>query len=332
MIPSLFRMLTIGITVLVLHASAHAEDKLRFIMVTHGAASDGFWSAVKEGAEAAAKEAGVSVSYRSPKTFDLEKMAALAEAAVKEAPDGLIMSIPNADAVAGPIHAAVDAGIPVITINSGFDVGRSLGALLHVGQNEYEAGRVAGDAMRELGAKKALCLNHELGNVGLDLRCKGFIDGFAGSVEVVPVDPDPEKAKATIAEHLKGDEEVDALLALSATSAGEPAVSAVKELEGRKVAVGTFDVTDTMLNALADGEASFAIDQQPFLQGYLPVEYLTLLKRRGLVPVSNVSTGPRLIREKDARQRLGRSETDIPDEAAPAAAGAEEPAPEANGG
>ena len=187
MIPSLLRLLSVSVAAFFfVHAAAQAGDKLRFVIVTHGAATDRFWSAVKDGAEAAAKEAGVTVVYRSPQTFDVDKMAALAEAAVKEAPDGLVFSIPNADALAPPIHAAVAAGIPVITINSGFDVSHSLGALLHVGQSEYEAGRVAGDTMRSLGGKKALCLNHELGNVGLDLRCKGFIDGFAGSVEVVP--------------------------------------------------------------------------------------------------------------------------------------------------
>ena len=291
MIPSLLRTLAISVAALfVVHAEAHAADKLRFVIVTHGAATDRFWSSVKEGAESAAKEAGVTVVYRAPPTFDVEKMAALVQAAVKEAPDGLIVSIPNADALAPAIHAAVAAGIPVITINSGFDVSHSLGALLHVGQSEYEAGRVAGDAMRSLGGKKALCLNHELGNVALDLRCKGFIDGFAGSVEVVQVDPDPQKAGKTIADRLSEDTEIDAILALSATSAGEPAVEAAKALEGRTVKVGTFDITDTMLNAVADGTASFAIDQQPFLQGYLPVQYLALLKRRGVIPVSNVST------------------------------------------
>ena len=236
MIPSLLRTLAISVAAFfVVHAAAHAEDKLRFIIVTHGAATDRFWSSVKEGADSAAKEAGVSVVYRAPRHFDLDKMAALVEAAVKEAPDGLIVSIPNADALAPPIRAAVDAGIPVITINSGFDVSHSLGALLHVGQSEYEAGRVAGDTMRSLGGKKALCLNHELGNVALDLRCKGFIDGFAGSVEVVPVDPDPKKAGKTIADRLAEDTDIDAILALSATSAGEPAVAAAKALEGRKV-------------------------------------------------------------------------------------------------
>ena len=118
-------------------------------MVTHGAASDPFWAAIKEGADRGAADAGVDLVYRAPETFDLEQMAALVAAAVEEEPDGLIVSIPNADAVAAPIRAAVDAGIPVITINSGFDVAQSLGALLHVGQSEYEAGRVAGDAMRK---------------------------------------------------------------------------------------------------------------------------------------------------------------------------------------
>lgn len=318
--------LVVALAAIALAPAAHAAENLRFIMVTHGAASDRFWAAIKDGAERAAKEAGVEVIYRSPETFDLPKMTALIEAAVEEKPDGLIVSIPNADAVAAPIRAAVNSGIPVITINSGFDVGRSLGALLHVGQNEYEAGRVAGDTMRKLGGTRALCVNHELGNVGLDLRCKGFIDGFAGSVEVMPVDPDAEKAGKAIADRLAEDEQIDVILTLNAAIAGEPAVAAVKALaEGRKVRVGSFDVTDAILNAVADGAAAFAIDQQPFLQGYLPVQYLALLKRDGVIPVSNVSTGPRVITLNDARRRLGRSDAaDGVDDGTPPA---ETPAP-----
>ena len=327
MIPGLLRIAAATLAITLVGANARAEDQLHFIMVTHGAATDRFWSAVKEGAETAAKEAKVKLSYRAPETFDLEKMAALISAAVKEAPAGLIVSVPNADAVAAPMRAAVNAKIPVIAINSGFDVSRSLGALLHVGQGEYEAGRVAGEEMKKLGGTNALCLNHELGNVALDLRCKGFIDGFAGSVEVLAVDPDPKKAGTAIADKLKSETAIDVVLALNATIAGEPAVEAAKALEGRTVRVGTFDVTDAMLNAVADGLASFAIDQQPFLQGYLPVQYLALLKRHGVIPVSNVSTGPRLITAEDAKQRLGRTEAG---EAAPAAP-APSPAPSGGG-
>jgi simple sugar transport system substrate-binding protein len=286
-------------------ASAHAQEPLRFVMVTHGAATDPFWATVKEGADRAAEEAGVAVDYRAPASFDVAAMAGLVQAAVAEKPDGLIVSVPNGEALAAPIRAAVEAGIPVISINSGFDVGPKLGALLHVGQSEYEAGRGAGQAMRELGGKKALCLNHEPGNVALDLRCKGFIDGFGGSVEVLPVEPEPAAVREAIAERLASDEAIDTILALNASVAGEPAIAAASALgEARKVRVGSFDTTDALLAAVAEGDAAFAIDQQPFLQGYIPVRYLYALARYGVIPVSNVSTGPKLVRAAEAAERL----------------------------
>ncbi len=302
------RLLASILVSLTAFTAVHAQEQasLRFVMVTHGAGTDGFWATVKAAAEQAAEETGTELVYRAPDTFDLSRMASLVNAAVAEEPDGLIVSIPNADALAAPIRAAVDAGIPVISMNSGFDIGRSLGALLHVGQGEYEAGRVAGEAMRELSGSRALCLNHELGNVALDLRCKGFIDGFAGSVEVMPIPTNAEQAREAVAARLTEDSSVDVILALSATAGGAPAIEAVRALEGRTVRVATFDVTETILRAVADGSASFAVDQQPFLQGYLPVQFLTLLHRQGAVPVSNVSTGPRLIAEEEAGRRLKR--------------------------
>jgi simple sugar transport system substrate-binding protein len=287
--------------------AVHAEAKLRFIMVTHGAATDPFWATIKAGADRAAADMGVELVYRAPEAFDPAKMAALVAAAVDEKPAGLIVSIPSGDALAQPMHAAVEAGIPMISINSGFDVSKSLGALLHVGQSEYEAGRVAGETMHGLGGAKALCLNHELGNVALDLRCKGFIDGFGGSVEVLPVESDPAKVRTTLDKTLAEDPKIDVILALSASISGEPAIAAAQALgPARKVRVASFDMTEPVLAAVADQLASFAIDQQPFLQGYLPVQYLALFARYGVVPVSNVSTGPRLITAAEAALRLGR--------------------------
>ncbi len=308
MVASLARLLALTLP-LVFHAgfAADAQESLRFVMVTHGSASDPFWATVKEGADSAAAETGIEVDYRAPETFDLEVMSGLVSAAVEEQPDGLIVSVPSGDALAAPIRAAVAAGIPVISINSGFDVGPSLGALLHVGQSEYEAGRGAGEAMRELGGTKALCLNHEVGNVALDLRCKGFIDGFGGSVEVLAVDPDPAAVRAAIAERLAADAAIDVILALNASVAGEPAVAAAADAgEGRTIRVASFDTTEGILTAVADGRASFAIDQQPFLQGYLPVRSLYMRDRYGVIPVSNVSTGPMLVRAAEAGRRLGR--------------------------
>jgi simple sugar transport system substrate-binding protein len=285
-----------------------AQDRLRFVLVTHGAESDPFWATVKQGADQAAADAGVELIYRAPAEFDLDAMAALVQEAIAEKPAGLIVSIPNAEALAAPIRAATGAKIPVISINSGFDVSASLGALLHVGQSEYESGRVAGARMRELGGTKALCVNHELGNVALDLRCKGFIDGFGGSVEVLAVEPDREQVRAKMAEMLSEDAEVDVVLALSASISGEPTIAAIQAMgSGRTVRVGSFDTTEAILAAVADRTAAFAIDQQPFLQGYLPVHYLTLLHRHGVAPVSNVSTGPKLVTDQEAALRLGRA-------------------------
>ena len=290
-----------------LATAAEAQDRLRLIMVTHGSASDPFWATVKRGADEAAKDAGVDLVYRAPDEFDLEAMAELVTAAVEERPAGLIVSIPNADALAGPIKAAVANGVPVVSINSGFDVGASLGALLHVGQSEYEAGRVTGMRMRDLGGSKALCLNHELGNVALDLRCKGFIDGFGGSVEVLPVEGDAEAVRGAIQERLDLDAEIDVVLALSASISGVPAIELARTVGGgRTLRVASFDTTEAVLTAVADKVAVFAVDQQPYLQGYLPVQFLALLRRAGVVPVSNVSTGPKLVEPQEAARRLGR--------------------------
>jgi simple sugar transport system substrate-binding protein len=288
-------------------AARAASEAPRFIMVTHGAADDPFWAAVKEGAEQAAADAGASLSYRAPAGFDLAQMAELVAAAVAEKPAGLIVSIPSGELLEAPLRAAAAAGIPVISINSGFDVSASLGALLHVGQDEYEAGRAAGEAMRQRGGKKALCLNHEPGNVALDLRCKGFIDGFGGSVQVLAVGHDPDEVRRQIEEALAADADVDVVLGLNATIAGEPAVAVAKALDGRSIGVASFDTTEPILTAVAAHAAAFAIDQQPFLQGYLPVQYLILYARYGVIPVSNVSTGPRLIDAAEAARRLGRT-------------------------
>jgi simple sugar transport system substrate-binding protein len=180
MLPLARFLATVAAVLLLAGAAASQGSPLRFVLVAHAPDSDPFWATIREGAEAAAQEAGVVVEYRAPASFDLEAMADLVRAAVGDSPAGLIVSIPNGNVLAAPVRAAVAAGIPVISINSGFDVSASLGAMLHVGQGEYEAGRVAGETMRELGGKSALCLNHEVGNVALDLRCKGFIDGFGG--------------------------------------------------------------------------------------------------------------------------------------------------------
>jgi simple sugar transport system substrate-binding protein len=229
-------------------------------------------------------------------------MSQLIDAAVNQKPAGLVVSIPDASALGPSIQKAVAAGIPVISMNSGSDVSKKLGALLHVGQDEFDAGKAAGEKLAGMGGKVGVCVNHEVGNVALDLRCKGFAEGFKGKVTVVPVSNDPSEIRAKVKAAL-GDASVDTVMALGASLAGEPTVAAVKEVgKTGTVRVASFDLSANFLKAVAAGEAAFAIDQQQFLQGYLPVAFLALSAQYGLVPGGNVPSGPNLITKEKAAQ------------------------------
>lgn len=285
-------------TAMAIPAAALAQD---IIVVSHGQANDPFWSVVKNGVDYAAKETGANVSYRAPETFDMVAMGQLIDAAVNQEPDGLVVSVPDADALAPSIERAVAAGIPVITMNSGGDVSKKLGALLHVGQAERDAGKAAGEKLKEMGGKVGLCVNQEVGNVSLDDRCAGFAEGFGGTVSVLPTTNDPADVQAKVKAAIASNPDIDTVLALGAGTAGEPSLAAVKET-GAKINVATFDLSAGFLQAVADGEAVFAIDQQQFLQGYLPVAFLVLNAKYGLIPGGNVPSGPNLITKDKAAQ------------------------------
>jgi simple sugar transport system substrate-binding protein len=288
-------------------APAVGQQTGRIIVVSHGQASDPFWSVVKNGVTKAAADLKVAVDYRAPETFDMVAMSQLIDAAVNQKPAGLVVSIPDASALGPSIQKAVAAGIPVISMNSGSDVSKKLGALLHVGQDEFDAGKAAGERLAGMGGKVGVCVNHEVGNVSLDLRCKGFTEGFKGKVTVVPVSNDPSEIRSKVKAAL-ADASVDTVIALGASLAGEPTVAAVKEVgKTGSVRVASFDLSANFLKSVAAGEAAFAIDQQQFLQGYLPVAFLALNAEFGLVPGGNVPSGPNLITKEKASQVVNLS-------------------------
>ncbi|WP_245412431.1 sugar ABC transporter substrate-binding protein [Notoacmeibacter ruber] len=284
---------------------AFAQD---IIVVAHGQANDPFWSVVKNGADMAAEHTGANVDFRSPETFDMVQMSQLIDAAVNQEPDGLVVSIPDADALGPSIERAVQAGIPVISMNSGSDVASDLGALLHVGQDEFTAGRAAGEKLAEMGGTTGICVNQEVGNVALDLRCEGFAEGFGGNVEVIPTQNDPAEVQAKVQAALESNPDIDTVMGLGASLVGEPALAAV-EAVGRtgEVMVATFDLSAGFLEAVAAGDAAFAIDQQQFLQGYLPVVFLAMNANYGLVPGGDVPSGPNLVTQDKAAQAVDLS-------------------------
>ena len=289
------------------------QRDFRFVVVTHGQASDPFWSVAANGVDAAAADMGVTVEYQAPETFDMVAMSDLIDAAVASQPDGLVVSIPDADALGPSIKAAVDAGIPVISMNSGSDVFADLGVLVHVGQTEFEAGLIAGQRFKEEGVKNPICINQEVGNAALDARCDGFFEGLGIKGEVIPVDlNDPAGTTETVAGVLQQNADVDGILTLGPTGA-TPTLEALDQagMLG-DVKFATFDLSPEVLQAITDGDMLFAIDQAQYLQGYLPIVFLTKYLETGALPLGSVNrvvlTGPQIVTADTAQDVVQYSE------------------------
>lgn len=293
--------LTAAVALLAGAGTAQAQD-LNFIVVSHGAAADPFWSVVINGVNEAADELDVNVDYRSPERFDMVEMQQLLDAAIAANPDGIIVTIPDADALGGTIEEALAEGIPVISMNTGADVFEEFGVLAHVGQTEYEAGYGGGQRMADLGVTRAICINHEVGNVALDLRCDGFRDGLGegAEVEVLSVAPDPTDVRDSVVAHITRDPDVEGLLAVGPVGM-HPSLDALRQ-EGviDDMVVGSFDLSPEILDAVENGEMAFAIDQQQYLQGYLPVVLLKEYNKYGVMPAGIVRTGPGFVTQEDA--------------------------------
>ncbi len=291
-------------------SSNPSRANLKFYVITHGQASDPFWSVVKKGVDQAGKDMGVQVVYEAPAsaTFDVVAMAHLIDSAVAAHPAGLVVSIPDPSGLGPSIKAAVAAGIPVISINSGSDVARSLGVLVHIGQTEEQAGIGGGQKMGTAGVKHALCVNQEVGNAALTLRCKGFEEGLSqtdgGTVKVIGVNlSNPTQTQQTIEAALQHDPSIDGIMTLGPTGA-TPALKALQDLNKTgQIKLATFDLSSDVLQAIKNGQMLFAIDQQQYLQGYLPIVLLTLYKTN-LNTIANdvLQTGPGFVTSANVTQ------------------------------
>jgi simple sugar transport system substrate-binding protein len=249
------------------------DGDLSFAVITHGSAGDAFWDVVQNGAEAAGKDLGVSVDYQSD--GDPQRQAQLIDAAVNQDVDGIVVSMANPDALQDSIEAAVDAGIPVVTINSGGDRSAEFGAIGHVGQDESIAGQGAGQELKSAGAKNVLCVLHEAGNIGLEQRCAGASQGLGADVTPLQVDiNDLQGAQSSIASQLQADPTIDAVLTLNSAVAAV-AVGAVADA-GSQAQVATFDLNADVIKGIQGGDIAFAVDQQQYEQGYLPIVMLKL--------------------------------------------------------
>jgi simple sugar transport system substrate-binding protein len=255
------------------NGSANSGGPMNIAVVTHGSNGDSFWNVVKNGAQAAGKQLGVNVTYNSD--GDPGAQSKLIDNAVARHVDGLAVSMANPDALKTSVEAAVKAGIPVVTINSGEAESASFGAIAHVGQDEAIAGKQAGAKLKAAGKTKLLCVIHEAGNVALAQRCDGAKQGFGGQTTNLRVDiNNPTDVEAKIKGALQTDPSIDAVLTLNPQVA-LGAVNAAKETSS-KATIATFDLNPDVVNAIKTGQVAFAVDQQQYEQGYLPIVILKL--------------------------------------------------------
>ena len=258
---------TLGWMVMGANADGLKEAKdVKIAVVVHGAASDAYWSVVKRGVDDAAALTGASVQYIAPQVFDSVEQARLIEAAVATKPDGIVVSIPDIDALKSSIQGALAAGIPVINIDSGEKQGESIGVPLYVGTtSEYQAGIRAGERLAKEGTLKVVCVNHEVGNISLDERCQGINDGLAksgGSSEVVAVAQDPADVTRRVQAYLSAHTDVQAVFA-TGTASANPLIKFFKDQElFGKLKLYTYDLGPEILESVAAGEMGFGVELQ----------------------------------------------------------------------
>ncbi|WP_424890390.1 sugar ABC transporter substrate-binding protein [Streptomyces sp. XH2] len=271
-----------------------------FAMVTHSGDGDTFWDIVQSGAKQAAAKDNIKFLY----AHDVEgnKQAQNVQAMIDQKVDGLIVTLAKPDAMKDVVEKARKAGIPVITVNSGSDKSKEFGALTHIGQDEVIAGEAVGEQLNERGRKKAVCVLHEQGNVGHEQRCDGVKKSFKGEVQNLYVEgTNMPNVQSSIEAKLQSDKDIDAVVTLGAPFA--PTAVKAAEQAGSKAEVDTFDLNAKVAEALQAGKLGFAVDQDPYLQGYEAVDLLWLYRynRDMLGGGRPVLTGPQIVTKDDAK-------------------------------
>ncbi|MGW5734141.1 MULTISPECIES: sugar ABC transporter substrate-binding protein [Streptomyces] len=272
--------------------------RLKIAMVTHSGEGDTFWDIVQSGAKQAARKDNVEFLYSNDK--EAKGQAELVQSAIDKKVDGIVVTLAKPEAMKTVLGKAEAAGIPVVTINSGGEFSAEFGALSHIGQDESVAGEAVGDELSERGKKKVLCVIHEQGNVSLEQRCAGVKKTLKGSVENLNVEgTNAPGAQSSISAKLQATKDIDAVVTLGAPIAALSVKA--KEDSGSKAEVATFDLNAEVVKRLKAKEVGFAVDQQPYLQGYLAIDELWLHRTNANVLGGGkpVLTGPAIVTEKD---------------------------------
>jgi simple sugar transport system substrate-binding protein len=283
-------------------AAAQEERKpVKIILVAHGACAwDAFWCVVEQGNRDAARDLGVDLTIISPPKFDPEQTAQDIDKAQAAKPDGLGVTVTDGVLYEEPMLRAINSGIPVVAYNAADWRPREerIPYLTYIGQDEYAGGLQGGRRMiKAHGGKRGVCVNQAVGHVGLDARCQGFKDALAEAgleVEVLAISNDPAEAATTMEDYYTANPDVDLWLTLGPNGANPFYVFMGNAgLQPGDIYHGTFDLGPEIVAKIKDGTTDFGIDQQPYVQGYQVVLWLTWINRYGIYPPTEITaTGP----------------------------------------
>jgi simple sugar transport system substrate-binding protein len=268
--------------------------RMTVAMITHEVPGDSFWDLIRKGAQAAADKDNIELRYSNDP--EAPNQANLVQSAIDSGVDGIAVTLAKPDAMAPAVKAAQAANIPVVAFNSGFDNWKAMGVQEYFGQDEKLAGISAGEKLNADGAKKVVCVIQEQGQVALESRCAGVKEGFKGQSEILNVNSkDMPSVEATITAKLQQDPTVDHIVALGAPIA----LTAVQSVgnAGSQAKIVTFDTNAALVDAIKGGQVQWAVDQQPYLQGYLAIDSLWLfLNNKNLIGGGQATlTGPSFI-------------------------------------
>ncbi|NKJ47324.1 sugar ABC transporter substrate-binding protein [Burkholderia sp. SG-MS1] len=263
-------------------ASAARAADAHFVLISHAPDSDSWWNTIKNAIKQADEDFNVETDYRNPPNGDIADMARLVEQAAARNYDGVIVTIADFDVLKSSIGKVTAKKIPLVTINSGTEEqSAQLGAIMHVGQPEYVAGKAAGEKAKAAGVKSFLCVNHIATNTVSFDRCRGFAEALGVDYKTSTIDSgqDPTEIQSKVSAFLRNHPNTGAILTLGPTPASAT-LKAVQQMGlAGKIYFATFDFSDDIAKAIQNGTIQFAIDQQPYLQGYIPVAVLAIVKK-----------------------------------------------------
>ncbi|WP_284984505.1 sugar ABC transporter substrate-binding protein [Arthrobacter sp. efr-133-TYG-118] len=305
-------------------AAAGGNGKAK-IFVIGGKSDDPFWSKVKRGVDDAGKVVqaqGGSVTFLGPQNYDNlgPDAAKLIDSALSQGATAVIAPDWVPDAEDAALKRVTDKKIPLIIYNAGgLQAADKAGAINYVGSEEYTAGSAGGKYLGQHDVKHSLCVNTLPGSTNTEDRCRGVADGIkanGGTSTELPLPSSQFGNQTAVAQAIKAavlkDPSIDSVVTISTSDAGS-AVSAVQQanLTG-KVKPATFDMDTATLNNIKNGSVLFAIDQQPYMQGYLSVSMANSYVSYGLnLPQRPILTGPAIIDSQNVNQVLAGDQAGV---------------------